>query len=66
MDRVEGLVRDNRVEGRVLFGALRKAPQTAGVLSSLGGCSVVVEHVRENGFENAEHRMCSPAVRGSR
>ena len=29
-DKVEGLVRANRVEVRVLFGAYRKAPQTAG------------------------------------
>jgi hypothetical protein len=32
-NRVEGLVRDNRVEVRVLFGALSKAPQTAGLSS---------------------------------
>ena len=57
MDRVEGLVQANWVEVRVLFGALRKAPQTAGVLSLLAACSVAVEHARENGFENAEHRM---------
>jgi predicted RNA polymerase sigma factor len=64
MDRVEGLVQANWVEVRVLFGALRKAPQTAGIVSLVAACSVAVEHGRENGFENAEHRMCSPAARG--
>jgi hypothetical protein len=29
-------------------------------------CSVAVEHGRENGFENVEHRMCSPAAWRSR
>src|SRR4029078_8712036 len=40
--RVEGLVRDNRVEVRVLFGALRKAPpggafRVLGLLDRNGG-----------------------------
>ena len=36
MDRVEGLVRDNRVEVRVLFGALSEGPAWRGFLSC--GC----------------------------
>jgi hypothetical protein len=36
MDRVEGLVRDNRVEVRVLFGASSEGPASAGLLSFMG------------------------------
>jgi hypothetical protein len=63
--KVEGLVQANWVEVRVLFGAL-EGPANDWVFSFVIACSVAVEHGRENGFENAEHRMCSPAVRRSR
>ena len=44
--QVEGLVRDNRVEVRVLFGASRKAPHLRGFLVMWWRASAVIDAAR--------------------
>src|SRR5436190_23543194 len=58
--RVEGLVRDNRVEVRVLFGAPHERPRTAGLFAFLSRCTGRRgEHLAATPLTTGE-QPCSP------